>query len=136
MQAKTALEARYCQEILERYWLDIRDTEHVREFSCGHQYYRTFHIDTKRDVLYVGAITFLRVQLVLGDGFPNPSRSHQESSPRKPTCRVSIGLTLFPAIPGCTRKVLPPSPGPPPLVHRRLIDVDPSAPLWKKPAPE
>lgn len=30
--------------------------DHVREFSCGMQYYRTFHLDTKRDALYVGAM--------------------------------------------------------------------------------
>lgn len=31
-------------------------TDHIREFSCGRLYYRTFHLDTKRDVLYVGAM--------------------------------------------------------------------------------
>ncbi|XP_015920801.1 semaphorin-2A isoform X2 [Parasteatoda tepidariorum] len=30
--------------------------EHVREFGCGFQYYRTFYLDAKRDVLYVGAM--------------------------------------------------------------------------------
>ncbi|XP_019865782.1 semaphorin-2A [Aethina tumida] len=30
--------------------------DHVREFSCGMMYYRTFYIDTKRDSLYVGAM--------------------------------------------------------------------------------
>lgn len=30
--------------------------EHVREFSCGFLYYRTFYLDAKRDVLYVGAM--------------------------------------------------------------------------------
>ncbi|CAK1543142.1 unnamed protein product [Leptosia nina] len=29
---------------------------HVREFSCGTLYYRTFFVDTKRDALYVGAM--------------------------------------------------------------------------------
>ncbi|XP_026463274.1 semaphorin-2A isoform X2 [Ctenocephalides felis] len=30
--------------------------DHVREFECGLMYYRTFHLDSKRDVLYVGAM--------------------------------------------------------------------------------
>lgn len=30
--------------------------ENVREFQCGKQYYRTFHLDEERDVLYVGAM--------------------------------------------------------------------------------
>lgn len=30
--------------------------DHVREFTCGMMYYRTFHLDTKRDALYVGAM--------------------------------------------------------------------------------
>lgn len=30
--------------------------DHVREFSCGLLYYRTFHLDVKRDTLYVGAM--------------------------------------------------------------------------------
>ncbi|GFS92275.1 hypothetical protein NPIL_374591 [Nephila pilipes] len=38
------------------YWFLIVFKKHVREFSCGYQYYRTFHIDPKRDVLYVGAM--------------------------------------------------------------------------------
>ncbi|GFR06295.1 hypothetical protein TNCT_243521 [Trichonephila clavata] len=38
------------------YWFLVVFKKHVREFSCGFQYYRTFHIDTKRDVLYVGAM--------------------------------------------------------------------------------
>ncbi|CAH2234036.1 jg25597 [Pararge aegeria aegeria] len=29
---------------------------HVREFSCGTLYYRTFFVDSKRDALYVGAM--------------------------------------------------------------------------------
>ncbi|KAK9752321.1 Leucine rich repeat [Popillia japonica] len=29
---------------------------HVREFSCGPLYYRTFFLDTKKDALYVGAM--------------------------------------------------------------------------------
>lgn len=31
-------------------------SDHVRGFSCGMMYYRTFHLDVKRDVLYVGAM--------------------------------------------------------------------------------
>lgn len=31
-------------------------TDHVREFSCGKLYYRTFHMDEERDALYVGAM--------------------------------------------------------------------------------
>ncbi|XP_042239882.1 semaphorin-2A-like [Homarus americanus] len=31
-------------------------TDHVREFSCGRLYYRTFHMDETRDTLYVGAM--------------------------------------------------------------------------------
>ncbi|XP_045608290.1 semaphorin-2A [Procambarus clarkii] len=30
--------------------------DHVREFSCGRLYYRTFHMDESRDTLYVGAM--------------------------------------------------------------------------------
>lgn len=30
--------------------------ENVREFTCGKLYYRTFHLDEERDVLYVGAM--------------------------------------------------------------------------------
>jgi hypothetical protein len=30
--------------------------DHVREFSCGMLYYRTFYVDSKRDSLYVGAM--------------------------------------------------------------------------------
>lgn len=30
--------------------------DHVREFSCGRLYYRTFHMDEARDTLYVGAM--------------------------------------------------------------------------------
>lgn len=30
--------------------------DHVREFSCGKLYYRTFLLDEKQDVLYVGAM--------------------------------------------------------------------------------
>jgi hypothetical protein len=30
--------------------------EHLRSFTCGKLYYRTFHMDAKRDVLYVGAM--------------------------------------------------------------------------------
>ncbi|XP_065170848.1 semaphorin-2A isoform X2 [Atheta coriaria] len=32
------------------------DSDHVREFACGMMYYRTFHLDVKRDSLYVGAM--------------------------------------------------------------------------------
>lgn len=38
--------------------------EHVREFTCGKLYYRTFHLDDERDTLFVGAMwvfTFFRV---------------------------------------------------------------------------
>ncbi|XP_049774301.1 semaphorin-2A isoform X1 [Schistocerca gregaria] len=28
----------------------------IHEFSCGHKYYRTFHLDEKRESLYVGAL--------------------------------------------------------------------------------
>ncbi|XP_015783245.1 semaphorin-2A [Tetranychus urticae] len=39
--------------------------EHVREFSCGKLYYRTFHLDPRRDVLYVGAMDkIFRLDLV------------------------------------------------------------------------
>nr|CAD7430914.1 unnamed protein product [Timema monikensis] len=31
--------------------------DHVREFSCGKMYYRTFYLDERRDVLYVGAMS-------------------------------------------------------------------------------
>lgn len=31
-------------------------SDHVREFSCGKLYYRTFLLDEKQDVLYVGAM--------------------------------------------------------------------------------
>ncbi|XP_035217867.1 semaphorin-2A-like, partial [Stegodyphus dumicola] len=30
--------------------------EHVREFNCGRLFYRTFFLDIRRDVLYVGAM--------------------------------------------------------------------------------
>ncbi|KAG7302065.1 Semaphorin-2A, partial [Plutella xylostella] len=30
--------------------------DHVREFTCGTLYYRTFFMDSKRDALYVGAM--------------------------------------------------------------------------------
>ncbi|XP_023725711.1 semaphorin-2A-like, partial [Cryptotermes secundus] len=30
--------------------------DHVREFTCGKLYYRTFYLDEKRDALYVGAM--------------------------------------------------------------------------------
>ncbi|CAO1348813.1 unnamed protein product [Diamesa serratosioi] len=30
--------------------------DHVREFTCGLLYYRTFHLDEERDALYVGAM--------------------------------------------------------------------------------
>jgi len=30
--------------------------EHVKELTCGKLYYRTFHLDERRDVLYVGAM--------------------------------------------------------------------------------
>lgn len=30
--------------------------DHVREFTCGKLYYRTFHLDEDRDALYVGAM--------------------------------------------------------------------------------
>ncbi|KAF0299476.1 Semaphorin-2A [Amphibalanus amphitrite] len=30
--------------------------EHVKELSCGKFYYRTFYLDERRDVLYVGAM--------------------------------------------------------------------------------
>lgn len=30
--------------------------DHVREFSCGNLHYRTFYLDAKKDVLYVGAM--------------------------------------------------------------------------------
>lgn len=30
--------------------------DHVREFSCGKLFYRTFHLDEERDALYVGAM--------------------------------------------------------------------------------
>lgn len=31
-------------------------SDHVREFTCGRLYYRTFHMDEARDMLYVGAM--------------------------------------------------------------------------------
>ncbi|GLH07394.1 Uncharacterized protein GBIM_12859 [Gryllus bimaculatus] len=31
-------------------------SDHVREFSCGKMYYRTFYLDERRDSLYVGAM--------------------------------------------------------------------------------
>jgi len=37
-------------------FLSFCSTDHVREFSCGKLYYRTFFMDAKRDVLYVGAM--------------------------------------------------------------------------------
>ncbi|XP_059487643.1 semaphorin-2A isoform X2 [Neocloeon triangulifer] len=33
-----------------------KEQDHVREFSCGKMYYRTFYLDEKRDALYVGAM--------------------------------------------------------------------------------
>lgn len=33
--------------------------DHVRDFTCGKLYYRTFHLDERRDVLYVGAMNKL-----------------------------------------------------------------------------
>ena len=30
--------------------------DHTREFSCGRHYYRTFYLDPRREVLYVGAM--------------------------------------------------------------------------------
>jgi hypothetical protein len=30
--------------------------DHVREFTCGKLFYRTFHLDEERDALYVGAM--------------------------------------------------------------------------------
>lgn len=30
--------------------------DHVREFTCGKLYYRTFHMNEERDSLYVGAM--------------------------------------------------------------------------------
>ncbi|KAH9506310.1 semaphorin [Dermatophagoides farinae] len=30
--------------------------DHIREFSCGHLYYRTLYIDPRRELLYIGAI--------------------------------------------------------------------------------
>ncbi|RWS17342.1 semaphorin-2A-like protein [Dinothrombium tinctorium] len=30
--------------------------DHIREFSCGKLHYRIFHLDTSKDVLYVGAM--------------------------------------------------------------------------------
>ncbi|XP_075679801.1 semaphorin 2a isoform X2 [Dermatophagoides pteronyssinus] len=30
--------------------------DHIREFSCGHLYYRTIYIDPRRELLYVGAM--------------------------------------------------------------------------------
>lgn len=30
--------------------------DHVREFTCGKLYYRTFHLNEERDSLYVGAM--------------------------------------------------------------------------------
>lgn len=30
--------------------------DHVREFTCGKLYYRTFYLDEKQDALYVGAM--------------------------------------------------------------------------------
>ncbi|GFU03512.1 hypothetical protein NPIL_437221 [Nephila pilipes] len=30
--------------------------EHVREFNCGRLFYRTFFLDIRRDILYVGAM--------------------------------------------------------------------------------
>lgn len=40
--------------ILSFFFLVISD--HVREFTCGKLYYRTFHLDEDRDALYVGAM--------------------------------------------------------------------------------
>lgn len=31
-------------------------SDHVREFTCGKLFYRTFHLDEERDALYVGAM--------------------------------------------------------------------------------
>lgn len=30
--------------------------DHVREFTCGKLFYRTFHLDEERDALFVGAM--------------------------------------------------------------------------------
>lgn len=30
--------------------------DHVREFTCGKLFYRTFYLDEDRDALYVGAM--------------------------------------------------------------------------------
>jgi hypothetical protein len=30
--------------------------DHVREFTCGKLFYRTFHLDEDKDALYVGAM--------------------------------------------------------------------------------
>ncbi|XP_045110668.1 semaphorin-2A-like isoform X1 [Portunus trituberculatus] len=38
--------------------------DHVREFTCGHHFYRTFYMDEARDTLYVGAMDkVLRVNM-------------------------------------------------------------------------
>ncbi|XP_065352421.1 semaphorin-2A isoform X2 [Cloeon dipterum] len=34
----------------------VIEQDHVREFSCGKMYYRTFYLDEKRDTLYIGAM--------------------------------------------------------------------------------
>lgn len=34
----------------------ISSPEHIKEMTCGKLYYRTFHMDERRDVLYVGAM--------------------------------------------------------------------------------
>lgn len=31
-------------------------SDHIRDFSCGKLYYRTFYLDAKKDALYVGAM--------------------------------------------------------------------------------
>ena len=66
-------------------------TEHVREFTCGKLYYRTLHLDSKTDVLYVGAMDKLfRLKL------SNISHSHCEKDslnlePSNPNACISKG---------------------------------------------
>lgn len=33
--------------------------EHIREFTCGKLYYRTFYVDAKKDIIYIGAMNRL-----------------------------------------------------------------------------
>lgn len=49
------------ENFLNKYWAYLTRMfssfpDHVREFSCGKLYYRTFHMNEDRDVLYVGAM--------------------------------------------------------------------------------